>query len=121
MTGDLWQREVAKLGGEELVNLITEIRDGQATIVDRLDKMDERHKKSDEAVESLRAAFPTGDTDGHRRYHQTMIEMLAEKRRLRVAIQEKTISALIWSLIVGASIVAWKGLLALLLPVFTIK
>jgi hypothetical protein len=48
-------------------------------------------------IHKLTQAFPGSDTDGHRRYHEIQIEKVAEMRRLRVAIQEKTISGLIWA------------------------
>lgn len=53
-------------------------------------------------------AFPGGDHVGHCRYHILMIEHLEERRRLRIAIQEKTISGLIWAALVGGSIAFWQ-------------
>ena len=61
-----------------------------------------------ECIKELFKAFPHSDIEGHRRYHETQIEILEEKRRLRSAIQEKTISGLIWSAIVGISIIVWN-------------
>jgi len=55
-------------------------------------------------LKALRQAFPGGDTEGHRRGHETMIELLEERRKLRIAVQEKTISGLIWAgLVAGAT------------------
>lgn len=76
----LWQDQARQLGGGELVAIIE--RMGQ----------DIHHIKK-----SLTAPFPGGDIEGHLRYHQLMIERNNELRRLRVAIQEKTISGLIWA------------------------
>lgn len=61
-------------------------------------------------IERLVAAFPEGDIEGHRRYHQTMIELLQERRRLRIAIQEKTISAIIWAVLVYLALAAFHEL-----------
>jgi hypothetical protein len=47
-------------------------------------------------------------------WHQTQIELLNEKRRLRAAVLEKTISGIIWSVIVAGGAVIWKGILAML-------
>ena len=77
--------------------------------VEANEKLDVLGKK----IDSMFVAFPQGDFDGHRRYHETMIEMLAERRRLRQAIQEKTISGLIWAALVGVGIAIWHELLAL--------
>lgn len=52
-------------------------------------------------------AFPGGDHRGHCRYHTLMIEQLEERRRLRIAVQEKTIAGLVWALIVFAALAAW--------------
>lgn len=59
-------------------------------------------------VASIEKAFPGGDIDGHRRYHELMIERTSEVRRLRVAIQEKTISGLLWALIIGIGLAVWS-------------
>ena len=63
-------------------------------------------------IDSIFGAFPHGDFEGHRRYHETMIEMLIERRRLRQAIQEKTISGLIWAALVGVGIAVWHQIIA---------
>ena len=47
-------------------------------------------------IDGFKKAFVGDDLDGHRRYHQTVIEMLEERRKLRLAIQEKTITGLVW-------------------------
>lgn len=61
-------------------------------------------------LDTMRTAFPAGDIEGHKRYHQTMIDMLDERRKLRMAIQEKTVSGLIWAGIVGTSLAVWHEL-----------
>ncbi len=53
-------------------------------------------------------AFPGGDHVGHCRYHDIMIEQVEERRRLRQAIQEKTISGLVWAAIVGIGYSVWE-------------
>lgn len=54
----------------------------------------------------LLKAFPAGDLDGHRRYHDAIIERNHEIRKLRYAIQEKTIFGLLWLALglIGASV-----------------
>lgn len=58
----------------------------------------------EEDVAALKRAFPSGDVEGHRRYHELMIEQIEERRRLRRAISEKTISGLIWAGMVGMGV-----------------
>lgn len=60
-------------------------------------------------VDQLLTAFPAGDLDGHRRYHEVQIQRLEETRRLRVAIQEKTISGLIWAGVVWVAYSAFHS------------
>lgn len=116
---ELWQQEAQKLGGHHLVRVIEEIRDtykeladGQAAILKRMDSSDDRHEATDHAIAILNNAFPGRDTEGHRRYHEVQIEMLHEKRRLRQAIQEKTISGLVWCAIVFLGFCMIKGVAA---------
>lgn len=74
-----------------VISLLIEIREAQQAMDMRLVTAESNLTKH------IDAAFPGGDPDGHRRYHETQIELLAERRRLRVAIQEKTISGLVFS------------------------
>jgi hypothetical protein len=68
-----------------------------------------------EALERWRAdmdqrfaeAFPGGDHVGHCRYHDLMIDEIEERRKLRRAVQEKTISGLVWAGIVGLALASW--------------
>lgn len=55
-------------------------------------------------------AFPGGDHIGHCRYHTLMIENLEERRKLRMAVQEKTISGLVWAALVALGIAVWQYL-----------
>lgn len=52
-------------------------------------------------------AFPGGDHRGHCRYHTIMIEQLEERRRLRRAVLEKSISGLVWAGMVFVGLAAW--------------
>lgn len=62
-------------------------------------------------LQRLTSAFPDGDTEGHRRYHEQMIERTAEIRRLRIAIAEKTWSGLIFAAILGIATLIWNGIM----------
>jgi len=53
-------------------------------------------------------AFPNGDWAGHRRYHEIQIELLLERRTLRAAVTEKTISGLIWAALVALGLATWQ-------------
>ena len=90
----------------EVINLLQNIEQGQRETLKRVEKLEDR-LEAHSAVsktnhEAVMAAFPNGDVEGHARYHKLMIEGIEEKRKLRVAIQEKTISGLIWAGLVAA-------------------
>lgn len=61
----------------------------------------------DDIQATLKQMAPEGDIDGHRRYHEALIE--AQRRRVKIydAIVEKTLSALLWALVVAVAIALW--------------
>jgi len=67
-------------------------------------------RRQDDLERRFVEAFPGGDHVGHCRYHELMIEDLAEKRRLREAVQQKTISGLVWAGVVGLAYAVWQYL-----------
>lgn len=82
MSGQLWQQEI--------VTRVSDLEDKHISLATKFDK-----------------AFPGGDHEAHCRYHDELRERNAELRRLRIAIQEKTISGLFWALIVVVSYALW--------------
>lgn len=106
---ELWQHEAKKIGGESLVQVIMEIRDDIIRILKRLDEMDDQHKEAKDSINKLTAAFVGGDVEGHRRFHEMMIERNKELKSLRIAIQEKTISALLWSAIMFVAMAVFQS------------
>ena len=98
---ELWQDQVKDLNGSALLQLVTEIRDGQKDMAKRMDSIEKDQEKTLADVEKICRAFPGGDIESHKRYHEVQMEMLEEKRRLRRAIMEKTIAGLVWSAIIA--------------------
>lgn len=88
--------EARELGGtafvEQLKNMVQDIHD---------------IKKQVAAFST--AAFPAGDADGHRKYHELIIRKTEEIRRLRVVITEKTLTALVWLAIIWLAKTLWQG------------
>lgn len=83
-------------------------------ILQRLDLIDKHNEDRDEKIKELFNAFPANDPVGHCKYHELQMEMLAERRKLRAAVQEKTISALIWVGIVAVGTAVWHELLSII-------
>lgn len=109
---DDWKQEALDIGGQNLVEKLIEM----ATNVKRLVQNEEEHQNRmanlETQVERFHKAFPADDMEGHCRYHELIIASTEEKRKLRVAIQEKTISGLIWAAIVGVALMMWTGFLS---------
>lgn len=73
-------------GNDQLIlNLLQEVRDEQRRIAERFDLHEQRAQAFDDQLKrhaddsetrhrELLGAFPAGDTEGHRRYHETVIE-----------------------------------------------
>jgi len=102
--------EAKKLGGDSLVHVIEEIRDTQRQKVQDIQEVNKRVDEHHDEITQLKNAFPSTDIEGHRRYHQLIIDNTEAKRALATAIKEKTISGLIWGFIVWLASEAWTHL-----------
>jgi hypothetical protein len=71
------------------------------------ERLEDLERWRDDLERRFVEAFPGGDHVGHCRYHDLMIEQLEERRKLRRAVQEKTISGLLWAAIVGIALAVW--------------
>ncbi|MEQ1771785.1 MAG: hypothetical protein ABL879_18325 [Devosia sp.] len=78
------------------------------TILKKQDETLTRVSALEDQVTAINTGFPAGDPESHRRYHETIIEDLAERRKLRQAIQEKTISGLVWAFLLGCGTAIWN-------------
>ncbi|WP_018991310.1 hypothetical protein [Aromatoleum toluclasticum] len=66
--------------------------------------------KFDELKTLLASAFPGGDPLEHKRYHDEVIEWMQERRALWISIREKTITGLLWALLVGMGGAIWHAI-----------
>lgn len=107
----LWQKEVEKIGGKALVEAINELHVTQREILKQLGDMHKRQTTSEIRTDGLYKAFPAGDIDGHARYHDSLIKANEERRQLYKAIIEKTLTGLIWLLVIyiGSVVVRETG------------
>jgi hypothetical protein len=71
------------------------------------DKLIEAVDKIRIAVDRLVSAFPDGDTDGHRSFHEALIHKAEKWDKLADAIKEKTLIALIWAALAWAGVAMW--------------
>ena len=107
MTTEKWKKEALDLGGESFVEKISDLADSINLLVENAEASETRMEKAEMSIEKLYKAYPSGDVDGHRRYHELIIENTEEKRRLRLAIKEKTYAGLAWAAIVAAVLYTW--------------
>ncbi len=84
------------------------IEELKATHQQLVDDVAHISRSVDEIIKKFDQAFPSADIDGHRRYHEAMIEDIEARKRLTQAIKEKTISGLIWAAIVAAATAGWR-------------
>jgi hypothetical protein len=81
---------------------------------DMTNRVEDLERWREDIEKRFSAAFPGGDHVGHCRYHDLMIEQLSERKRLRLAITEKTISALLWSGVAVVGVALWSYVKSLL-------
>lgn len=63
----LWQQEAERMGGQLLVDLLTEMRDNQRDLINKVTALEQTTAR-------LMSGFPADDVEGHRRYHESVIE-----------------------------------------------
>lgn len=97
----------------QVADMLTRILAQQADMLVEMSNMGRelRQASSEQAtaiLEAAKQAFPAGDAEGHRRAHEAMIERVAELRKLRIAIAEKTLIALIWVSLIWLGTAVWN-------------
>ena len=97
----LWQQEAARLGIPGLGQLVSDLRDGQLELMANIDALNAKSAKQEAAIVRLLGGFPADDVDGHRRYHESVIEWrelrnkMLREALLKVA-QAGTLAAFGW-------------------------
>lgn len=76
--------------------------------VDPIQRIDRLERWSIDMERRFVEAFPGGDYAAHCTYHELMIEDIRSRKRLRQAVMEKTITGLVWGLLVGVAIACFE-------------
>lgn len=84
------------------------LRHEEATV----DDLDAVNRRIDDLEKRFTEAFPAGDHVGHSRYHALMIEDIDSRKRLRQAVMEKTISGIVWAVVVAGGLALWAWIKA---------
>jgi hypothetical protein len=75
--------------GIDLVT-IKELKNVQAKHSARIGKLEGQDVAKQQAIERLRSAFPMGDVEGHRLYHEKQMARIKERHDLWIAVQHHT-------------------------------
>jgi hypothetical protein len=92
------------MGGQPLVQLLSEVRDNQLDMMANFDTLSKKLADVQASNDRLMSGFPAEDVDGHRRYHESVIEW----RELRNKMVREALLK-----VAGASALAAVGWLAL--------
>ncbi len=58
----------------------------------------------------IMGAFPGGDFEGHRRYHEEVIQDMQERRRMRNGVYEHLFKMGLWTVVLGGAAAVWQYL-----------
>jgi len=95
----LWQQELARLGLPGLAQLVSEIRDAQVEMMANMDSHNIKMAQHETALERLLTGFPAADIEGHRRYHESVIEARELRNKLvRTALEKAVGSGVLFGL-----------------------
>lgn len=91
---ELWKQEAARIGGPLFAEVLIEMRDSQREVVATVARLESSNTL-------LLSGFPANDIDGHRRYHEAVIEWRElrnkmVKEALIKAAQASAVGALGW-------------------------
>lgn len=112
---------------EMVVNLLQDMRQDQRETADRLDRMTQAMETRTRQVEEISrkldahadesnrrqaqilGAFPSSDIDGHRRYHESVIEWRERRNKLVAEALTKAAAAGFWAGFVWVAVAVWKA------------
>jgi len=70
------------MGGQPLVALLTEMRDNQLEMRADFEQLSQKVSRLQATNERLLSGFPAEDVEGHRRYHESVIEWRELRNKL---------------------------------------
>ena len=69
-----WQQDAMRMGGQPLVQLLSEVRDNQLDLMANFEALNAKVSYLETTNKRLLSGFPADDVEGHRRYHESVIE-----------------------------------------------
>lgn len=113
----LWQEaaavEAEKMGGHALAQLLKNLSESQQEILLRIGNIEACNARNGERLDQITRGFPAGDLEGHRRYHETVIEARELRNKLvRAALEQMArvggVAALGWLLYAIWTAAKWE-------------
>jgi len=71
-----------RIGGQQLVQLLNEVRDNQLGMMANFDTLSKKMAEVQASNDRLLSGFPANDVEGHRRYHESVIEWRELRNKL---------------------------------------
>ena len=69
------------------------------------------HIESEEsAIKKFMEAFPSGDLEGHKRYHEALIKAAEAKSKIWQAVITKSLEGLVWACLVWIGYSVWNAI-----------
>ncbi|WP_343666332.1 hypothetical protein [Paraburkholderia tropica] len=101
-------------GHEQIVRAIDELRsDIEQRHSENVTSLGVTELKLDEVirrVDDLHKAFPGGDPDGHRRYHESLIERAEARTKFYNELRAELAKKGLWALLALISVALWQYL-----------
>ena len=105
---------------EILIDMLRDVRNEQSRIADIMDKrtaqveeisrkLDAHSEESNRRHAQILNAFPASDIEGHRRYHESVIEWRERRNKLVSEALTKAAAAGFWAGAVWVAVAVWKA------------
>ena len=106
--------------GDMVLQLLREVRQDQCRMADTMEtrthqieeisrKLDAHADESNRRHAQILNAFPASDIDGHRRYHESVIEWRERRNKLVQEALTKAAAAGFWAGAVWVAVAVWKA------------
>ncbi|SAL19794.1 hypothetical protein AWB68_00686 [Caballeronia choica] len=90
-----------------ILSLQADLNQRHSENVTRHDVTDKKVEEAIRRIDDLHKAFPGGDWDGHRRYHEAVIQKIAARGRPYQDLQAELAKKGLWAFIVGLAAAVW--------------
>lgn len=85
-----------------------EHKEMMSAIIAGMESMRAELAENTRTISQILKGFPEGDPDGHRRYHEEVIQQAAERRMLLQEVRMHLLKAASWPALAGAFYVMWQ-------------